>query len=188
MWSSGSDIPGLTRPLVPCGVLTWPREMERARGGLLISRRLALLPRAPDGPAWLRPKPASRRAAPSRNIWETPLTNGFVQGLGGRAPPLGSSLAPRLGSLDEGPSGEFRHVSGSTFLCGDPKTPPPLQPRHRPQPLPSPASRGALRGFRALGVGGGRASSRGGNLETCSSKKDRRRPGHLLWGPRGSTW
>lgn len=92
VWSSGSDIPGLTRPLVPCGVLTWPREMERARGGLLISRRLALLPRAPDGPAWLRPKPASRRAAPSRNIWETPLTNGFVQGAGRAGPAPGLLL------------------------------------------------------------------------------------------------
>ena len=92
VWSSESDIPGLTRPLVPCSVLTWPRGTERTRGGLLISRRLALLPRAPNGPAWLRPKPASRRAAPSRNIWETPLTNGFVRAAGRAGPAPGLLL------------------------------------------------------------------------------------------------
>ena len=31
--------------------------------------------------------------------------------LGGQAPPQGSSLAPRLGSLDAGPSGEFRPLA-----------------------------------------------------------------------------
>ena len=188
MWSSESDIPGLTRPLVPCSVLTWPRGTERTRGGLLISRRLALLPRAPNGPAWLRPKPASRRAAPSRNIWETPLTNGFVRAAGRAGPAPGLLLGsppwvPGCRTIWRVQTCVRLHIP-----VWRPQDPPTLQPRHRPQPLPSPASWGALRGFRALGVGGGQVSSRGGNLETRSSKKDRRTPGHLLWGPRGSTW
>lgn len=120
-------------PWCPAACLPGLEKWGRTRGGLLISRRLALLPRAPDGPAWLRPKPASRRAVPSRDIWETPLTNGFVQGPGGPTLPQGSSLAPRLGSQDTGPSGGFGCAPGPTFLRGDPETP-------CRQPLPSPAS------------------------------------------------
>ena len=133
----------------PAACLPGLEKWGRTRGGLLISRRLALLPRAPDGPAWLRPKPASQRAVPSRNIWETPLTNGFVQGPGGPTPPQGSSLAPRLRSQDTGPSGGFGCEPGPTFLRGDPETPPPAASAQLCQPEPSGAS-GPL-GWEGLG-------------------------------------
>lgn len=97
-------------------------------------------------------------------------------GLGGRTSPQGSSLAPRLGSLDAGPSGEFGRAPGSTFLRGDPETHP---PHPACSPCPALPAREPSGGFRALGVGGGRASPGGGNLETCSSKIDRKKAAGL---------
>ena len=128
------------RPLVPCGLLTWPREAGTSkREGLWISGWLVLLPRAPDGSAWLEPKPASQRAAPSRDVWETPLTNGFVQRPGGLwTQPQGSSLATSLGPRMQGHLAGSEPAPGPDIPAWRPRGPPPCAAAaHLCQPEPS---------------------------------------------------
>lgn len=50
MWSPGSDIPGLARPLVPCGVLTWSREMGTHERGAFDLKKAGALAKSPRRP------------------------------------------------------------------------------------------------------------------------------------------
>lgn len=126
VWSSGSDNPGLAGPWCPVARSPGPEKRGQAREGLWISGRLVLLPRAPDGSAWLEPKPASQRAAPSRDVWETPLTNGFVQRPGGLwTQPQGSSLATSLGPRMQGHLAGSEPAPGPDIPAWRPQGPPP---------------------------------------------------------------
>lgn len=60
VWSSGSDIPGLTRPLVPCSGLTWPRETGMSKRGAFDLKKAVAFAKSPR-----RLRLAQAQASPS---------------------------------------------------------------------------------------------------------------------------
>lgn len=153
-------------PLVPCGSLTWPREAGTSERGALDLRTAGTLAKSPRRLSWLEPKPASQRAAPSRDVWETPLTNGFVQRPGGLwTQPQGSSLATSLGPRMQGHLAGSEPAPGPHIPAWRPQGPPPCAATaHRRQPQPSGAS---------VHLGWGGLGFPGGNLETRVKTKRR---------------